>query len=1352
MGEARSWPSLRRLNVHIAGRQWSVTFSEDLADALLTGDEAAALTADALAVLAAALIVPGAGAWRLGVDVNGLLLGLAVDGHRLHLGSPRFASERLLLAALGEEQHEEAAAWRHHVGAWLGASPTLAPLDVARSTARHGHAELLDPSDPAADPEGPLLRRVDALARQVAGRMKRYRPGLLERLSRVGLGLQADYAILRVHVLRFVALLPSLDHDVAGAEIQRLLAEMLRRMCSDSEQARADGRRGQGGPLPVAVVLACHVGAWVTASLPARWIAWATRAGVRKLARSFIAGEDMAEAGPALAALARSGRSATLDQLGELVVREAEADRYCERVIELVQGSGAPGEPAQLNGAGIPLGHVSVKVSALCAHYDPDDPEGTWRRVGPRLFRIVDAAREREIFINLDAEHYSVRDLTFHMLERLAGPGRRFADYPWLGIVVQAYLRDGGAHLEEVLAFCRARGVRVPIRLVKGAYWDEEGTEAHAHGYDSPQFRNKAETDVLFQQLALRILAAGDVAQLCVGSHNLRDHCFARAAREAWFPQAPPVEHQALHATYEALSQAMADLGWPTRNYVPVGSLLVGMAYLVRRIMENSSQVGVLTMARHGVDLPTVLARPGAHLQVEIAARHLTATADDAQWPPFENVAPVRLYRPDHRRAFDAAVALRRFAPGLGSPHLGDHCSGPVMASTSPSDESEVVGEIRFADVADVPGALDAAAAAAPAWAARGAQARAVALVRAAEIMRARRLDLAVLVGLEGGKARLEALADVDESIDFLQFYGREAIRLEASQQGLEARGVIAVVAPWNFPLAIPCGMTVAALAAGNAAILKSARPTPLIAQALVNVLHEAGVPRDALIHLPGPGARIGAALLADPRLAGCVFTGSKGVGTAIHQQLSARAVAGRSPMVITEMGGKNAVIVTANADLDEAVSGCLYGAFGHAGQKCSAASRLLVDRRILATFVERLVGAAGDWQLGAALAVGTQINPVINLAEATRLREIANLCRVECQQRGGQVLLDRSAPSGEKSGNLVGPAIFLLPPEVAAERTSQAMAEHFGPILHVIPFDGLEQAIALFNGSEYALTGGIFSQSQDDVDWLCQRAACGNLYVNRSNTGARVAIEPFGGFKMSGTGPKAGGDRYVRAFYQRHEASAQVLPRSTAEQVAALVETDLQRALAAALRLRQERRGTRRIPGQDNHNRWDMPRGRVCVVATSVEVELAALQHLIAALTVGNAVHLALLPAARHWRPALAPILRRAAMARLLTVRELTQEAELPTWLRAADPSVVVFDGSAQSFRQTLADALAEGATGDQVWAIYGVGDGPVAGEWSALLRCHLHVRTVAVNTMRHGAPLSLAAIEQVAPAPPAE
>ncbi len=1388
------------------------------------------------------------GPFRGHIDAGVAELGAVVDPatHVVWLGSPRFEFERRLVAlarpAAGRESatpdDELAAVAAPFAGAWTSASE--GPLDIAVATATHGLTDLtgtLGPS-PRQIPLEAVHTETRALGQRLHRGLGRYRPGLLERVSQWGLALQADYAVLRVHALRFVALLPSLDHDTRGGEVQRLLVEMLRRTRRDSRQARSTGSHR---PLPPWLELVFSVGLVLASLLPAPWVAAATRWGVRRLAGIFIAGESIESAAPTLAALRRSGRGATVDQLGEAVLSEGEADAYRDEVLDNVRGV-AHQFGAERNSAGIPLAHVSVKVSALSARYDADDPEGTWACAGPRLLAILRLAHDLGVFVHVDAEHYAVRDLTWTLLERALRSDPALWTWRDVGIVVQAYLRDAPAHLAEVIRVGHERGVVMPLRLVKGAYWDAETTEADAHGYDAPQWLNKEETDLCFQQLVVEVLANGAAVQLCIGSHNLRDHCFARAVRRHAFPKAPEVEHQALHATYEALSTAMAAEGWAVRNYIPVGSLLVGMAYLVRRIMENSSQVGVLTMARGGVPLDVALSPPGQDMgALERDARRrpnvrgddprrgqLSALAgarvlDAAGWPFFRNLGPSRLHRPPHRAGLQAAIAddllvgwsgaraERDDTPAPVSGPGAPQRSGPTLWSVSPSTGERLAG-VATATEPDVAAAVARAEAAQPAWAAR--TDRPALLLRAAERMAAARDHWAVLVAREAGKGRREALGDVDEAVDFLRFYAEEAARRALGPRPRGPRGVMAVVAPWNFPLAIPCGMTAAALAAGCSALLKSAEETPLVAEAFVTLLHTVGVPRAAAQHLPGDGPSVGAPLVRADAVAGVVFTGSKAVGTLLHGQLAAAAHRPRraddattdavarpvGKVVVTEMGGKNAVIITANADLDEATGACVHAAFDHAGQKCSAASRLLVDRRVFEPFSERLARAAADLVVGPALAATTQVNPVISSVEAERLRAAQHAAAAEAERRDGQALLvgprdvsahgagaqptpasdvtlgaaEGSPASPGPTSCLVAPAVFRLPADAHRDPSSYARRELFGPVVHVLPFDTLNEAVEQFNHTEYALTGGLFAQSEDDIDALRSRLNCGNLYVNRSNTGARVGVEPFGGFGMSGTGPKAGDRGYLDAFLAAEgegpPASTNALPVPADATLAGLpvwplatgpappdraLAATLASALAAAHRpchdtleaLARELgtpadapEPTLPIPGQSTVNHRTLARGHTLILAARANPGATGLAHLVAALSVG-APTLVVAPTAAHeeW----VPVIKAARAAGVAPDRlELVAAAaagEAAAWASLPALATLVVDGPRGPWSALLSEALQRRESPTQLAKVWCAHDGPALTDPQALVAAHQVVRTVAVNTMRHGAPLTL-------------
>ena len=1326
-------PALHGRDVTVAGRTWQLRWSADLS---ATVESSPAFER----ALAAALVLPDGrtpGPWRAVIDVAGTLCALAVDpeAQQLTVGSPRFQAEQTLLFLLDAVHvpETELAPLRAHVQAWHDASAERAPLLVDVAAANAGLDRLLARHE-AHWPQ--VLGRMRQTAARVHSALASYQPSLEERLSLWGLDLCTRSAVLRIHVLRLVAALPALDHDEAGTEVVRLLRETLQWMADDSAQLRVQADLPDDAtPLPLWAEWTCRLLRNLAGLVPALWLATATRRGVRLLARHFIAGETVAEAQPTLQALHQSGRSATLDQLGELVVCRAEAETYTVRVLELIDGvsQAFPGE--KRNAAGLPLAHVSVKTSALCSDFNPDDPDGTWARVGPRLTRVLVHAQAKGACIQLDAEHRTVRDLNLEMLDRALTQTPALAAWADVGIVVQAYVRDAAEHLQAVVALARRRGVVMPVRLVKGAYWDAETTEAAAHDTLPPQWLNKAETDAMFQLLTLAALDAHDAVHLCLASHNLRDHAFAEEARAVLYPKARPVEHQVLHQSYEALSHAMTRQGWSVRHYVPVGSLLVGMAYLVRRILENSSQVGVLTLARHGADLPTLLRLPGEELAAGPIVRDAHLAADAlGTLPPFRNVAPAELHLPGHRAALDAALAGGPVVLGTLSTTAEDR-HGPRESVASPSHPDRVLAEIRHAVQADVRPAVTRALRSS--WLTTPAPTRSALLIRAAEHLRASRMDVAALVAHEAGKARAEALGDVDEAIDFLQFYAREALTLRPDQEPL---GVVAVVAPWNFPLAIPTGMVAGALAAGNAVILKSAEQTPLCAELLVSWLHHAGVPTDAVQHLPGDGFSVGGPLVAHPLVTGAVFTGSLAVGTQVWRKMLRKGHGRTFHRVITEMGGKNAILVTATADLDEAIAASLRACFGHAGQKCSAASRILVDARVMPVFAQRFAQAAAEWTVGLAEAPGTRVNPVVSLDEQARLRDNAAEVCAEATALGGQVLVDRSLEN-VGDGWTVGPVVVQLP-SLHVPQESLVHRELFGPIVHLLPFERLSLALDFVNASPYALTAGVFAQSQNTVARVTRAIRAGNVYVNRSVTGARVAIEPFGGFHLSGTGPKAGGTGYLSALTYRQAVGAALdpqaawvldplqLPRKLAPVRASTPPTDLHQLAA---QLRHTGTPTRAIPGQSTHNDWTLPRGPTLVLAGRAEPLPRTLLHVSAAHAMDNPLHILTLSDAAHAVWQAHPV----ANAPGVVVERVRDRGALDSALHDPGWATVVLDGDAMAFGP-LVDTLCQVPEGGRDLRQLIVGAETPESPLEAL-QAHAHCRTVAVHTMRHGAALVL-------------
>ena len=512
-----------------------------------------------------------------------------------------------------------------------------------------------------------------------------------------------------------------------------------------------------------------------------------------------------------------------------------------------------------------------------------------------------------------------------------------------------------------------------------------------------------------------------------------------------------------------------------------------------------------------------------------------------ASLPPFSNEPVLELRRAAVRGQIgDALEQLDRKLPlevpvmiGAGARNAPAAGAGQRLFSTDPGEPERVVAEGQSATTDEISAAVASAAQGYRAWSMSNAEERALALTRAADWLRERRLELAALEVRECAKPWLEADGDVCEAIDFLEYYARGAIELERGRQLIQvsgernelryvARGVTAVISPWNFPLAIPCGMTAAALATGNAVILKPAEQSPGCALRLVEALRAGGVPPEAISLLPGEGD-VGAALVSDPGVHTIAFTGSLGVGLEIM-----RAAAEPTPgqlhfkRVVAELGGKNCVLIDSDADLDEAVPGIVSSAFTYAGQKCSAASRVLVHEAIIDQVLERLAGAVSVLVVGPASELGTDVPPVIERAAKERVDRYRDLAASE-----GEIVACAEPVPGRG---------WFCPPAVATglPAESEVLSEEvFGPLLTVEPIRDIEHGCDVIDGLRYALTGGLFARDPTTVRYVRGRTPVGNLYVNRGITGAKVGRQPFGGNRLSGTGTKAGGPDYLLQFVE---------------------------------------------------------------------------------------------------------------------------------------------------------------------------------------------------------------------------
>lgn len=892
-------------------------------------------------------------------------------------------------------------------------------------------------------------------------------------------------------------------------------------------------------------------------------VARAARLSAQDFARRFIAGENTRQVLRAARNQRQLHRGFTLDILGEAVISEVEAERYFRAYLDLlqavtpeVQSWGADPLIDQDDRGSIPRVNLSVKLSALDSQFDAIDPAGTLARTGARLRELLRAARQLGAFINVDMESYDKKSLTLEVFQSVLSEPE-FRDLTDVGIVLQCYLQDTGRDVVQLRDWARQRGTPVWVRLVKGAYWDYETIKAQANGWPIPVFQKKWQSDACYEEVTRFVLRNSAHLRCALGSHNLRS--LAHGIATAKHLQLPPaaLELQMLYGMADAEKQTLVDLGHRLRIYMPYGDLIPGMAYLVRRLLENTSNDSFLRagFVEH-IAAEKLLANPAEtaaasaddrpHLPKAFGTEEKPAMTHSGEHPmPFANQPPVDFTRPENRQAMLEALAIVKGRLGRDCPLV---IAGRAvetqerMQRRNPSNLAQIVGRFSLAGKEHVAAAVAAAKDALPAWWGLGAERRADHLRRAAEEMRRRQFELSAWIVLECGKGWREATADVDEAIDFCEYYAAEASKLQHAGRvdvpGEEnrfeyiPRGVTAVIAPWNFPLAILTGMTAAALATGNTVVMKPAEQSSIIASLLMDILIEAEFPAGVVNYLPGRGEVAGAALVEHPDVAVIVFTGSRQVGLAINAkaaEVSTRGVV-NVKRVIAEMGGKNALIVAADADLDEAVSGVLKSAFGYQGQKCSACSRAIVMAEVYDTFIQRLVEATQSLQMGPAEDPANTLGPVIDEESLARIQSY-----IEIGKQEGRLMLAMLVPPLPQPGCFVGPTIFadVLPTARIAQE------EIFGPVLAVIRATDLTEALRIANGTDYALTGGIFSRSPVALQRAQREFLVGNLYLNRPITGALVGRQPFGGFKMSGIGSKAGGVDYLLQF---------VLPRTITE------------------------------------------------------------------------------------------------------------------------------------------------------------------------------------------------------------
>ena len=978
-------------------------------------------------------------------------------------------------------------------------------------------------------PLEPAVYRIgEQLARLSAGRT----PTVFERRwwSQTALNLAMQDSRFKTQLFRFIDVLPSVTDD---EQVVALAREYL----GDGDTALFGGQWG--------------LKALSATSLGARLSGKAIRSQVEHMARTFIAGATVEEAAPRLTDLWQHGRAWSIDLLGEATISDREADRYRDRCVEALtllarEAASWPTHPLlERDHLGpIPRVQLSIKISALSPHLDPIDPDGSYHSVAARLRPILDLAMRLPASLIFDMEQADTKALLVEIFTRLfAEPS--YKAYPYAGLALQAYHRETERDIEGLLSWVRRRGAPITIRLVKGAYWDSDMIRYRQRGWAIPLFEQKALTDANYEALTHLILSQTSLIRPAFGTHNLRTLAYIEAVAESLGLPPETWEYQMIFGMAEPFQQAVTQHGRRLRLYTPVGDLLPGMAYLVRRLLENTSNESFLRKEYvESQPLSTLLAPP----VLEGLSQKQPLVSQPAGMQEFRNEPQRDFAQADSRAAMQQALATvrsqlgRQWASSSGELRL----TGPVIESRNPGRPDEVVGSLSSASSEDVEQAVRQAVQAWESWRDRTTERRVDILCAAAALMRMRRDELAAWEILECGKPWREADADLAEAIDFLEFYAADWRRLnpprrlgqepgELNQRLYSPRGVTAVIAPWNFPLAIPTGMVSAALVTGNPVIFKPSERSPMMGHWLTEILREAGVPGEVFCCLPG-GPDIGRALVRHPEIATIAFTGSKDVGLGILKD-AGTFMPGQQMVkrVLAEMGGKNAIIVDETADLDDAITGVVSSFTGYAGQKCSACSRAIVHVAIYDSFLERLKEAVLSLRVGNPEEPGTQVGPVIDRRAQSKIQGY-----IEIGKKEARLLVE---------GTVTGPGWYVGPTVFADVTPTHRIAQEeiFGPILAVMKAASFQDALTLANSTAYALTGGVYSRSPANLELARHRFDVGNLYLNRPITGALVGRQPFGGHRLSGIGAKAGGEEYLTQFVITRVVSEQTLRRGFA-------------------------------------------------------------------------------------------------------------------------------------------------------------------------------------------------------------
>ncbi len=865
----------------------------------------------------------------------------------------------------------------------------------------------------------------------------------------------------------------------------------------------------------------------------------ATKRAMKIIGQQFIIGTDIDQA------LARSNEDSqtayrySFDMLGEAAMTAADAHRYFQAYLNAIHTLGKQ-NPDDIDLYQRPS--ISIKLSALHPRYHWSQHERVVKELGNKLLPLVRAAQEANILVTIDAEEADRLELSLDIFEAVF-KNESFNNWNGFGLAVQTYQKRAIFIIDYLSHLAREYNRQIPIRLVKGAYWDSEIKQAQEQGLpDYPVFTRKSSTDTAYLACAQRILNAGSAFYPQFATHNA--HTLASISVMAG---AKEYEFQRLHGMGEVLYEtAMQEkiFARHCRVYAPVGSHEELLPYLVRRLLENGANTSFVNqIIDDQCPIEQIVSNPVHETAILKQKRHPKIPMPRQIYGDQRiNSAGLNLSDPAVQETLDQQLNEITQKQWQAVPLVnGKRLEEPVQHINNPANHSQTIGELRLANDAIVEEALALSDQATHHWNNRAADERADILDQLTSLFEEQQVELIALCIREGGRTINDALSEVREAIDFCRYYAAIArekfshaqilpgITGERNELRLSGRGVFVCISPWNFPIAIFTGQIAAALAAGNSVIAKPAGATPLCGAKVVELMHQAGIPEDLLHYLPGSGKQVGMKLIKDPRIAGVAFTGS----TATAQQINL-SLAQRNAIIpfIAETGGQNTMIVDSSALPQQVVADAITSAFNSAGQRCSALRVLFVQKDIAPQIIELLSGAMEELVIGDPMKLNTDIGPVINQNAQTLLQE-----HIDRMTKEARLIKTIPLPDHCHEGSFFAPYLFEI------DSLEQLPKEVFGPVLHIIQYEAnqLDKVVEAINKTGYGLTLGIHSRIDSTAQYITQHVRCGNTYINRNMIGAVVGTQPFGGEGLSGTGPKAGGPNYLNRF-----ASERVLSINT--------------------------------------------------------------------------------------------------------------------------------------------------------------------------------------------------------------